>query len=106
MEPFRAPLTRSRLTILPTVSFDPAGGDNLPSRGTILCRGGCKCFAASASGSPCCASYPGELIMRSHWLAAIAILCLGSASYAADWGLDEGKPDIKSASSLAFGPDG
>lgn len=44
--------------------------------------------------------------MRNYWLATIAILCLGSASYAADWGLKEGKPDIKSASSLAFGPDG
>jgi hypothetical protein len=44
--------------------------------------------------------------MRNHWLATIAILCLCSASQAADWGLKEGKPDIKSAASIAFGPDG
>lgn len=44
--------------------------------------------------------------MRNYWLAALATVCFCSASYAADWGLEEGKPDIKSAASLAFGPDG
>lgn len=44
--------------------------------------------------------------MRKYCLATIALLCLGSAALAADWGLKEGKPDIKSAGALAFGPDG
>lgn len=44
--------------------------------------------------------------MRKFCLATIALLCACSASYAADWGLKEGKPDIKSAGPLAFGPDG
>jgi len=44
--------------------------------------------------------------MRNHWLAAVGLTaCCGSA-LAADWGLKEGKPDIKVAGPLAFGPDG
>jgi hypothetical protein len=44
--------------------------------------------------------------MRKFCLATIALLCFGSMTLAADWGLEEGKPDIKSAGALAFGPDG
>jgi hypothetical protein len=44
--------------------------------------------------------------MRKYCLAAIALLCLGTGAHGADWGLKEGQPGIKSATSLAFGPDG
>jgi len=44
--------------------------------------------------------------MRKNWLTVAILACLCSASLAADWGLKEGKPDIKSAGPLAFGPDG
>jgi hypothetical protein len=45
--------------------------------------------------------------MRAYWLAAALVAaCIGSSALAADWGLKEGKPDIKSAGPLAFGPDG
>lgn len=37
---------------------------------------------------------------------SLCCLCLTSAGFAADWGMKEGTPEIKSAGALAFGPDG
>src|SRR5262245_17128741 len=44
--------------------------------------------------------------MKRQWIwLSMAVLCV-STSFGADWGLKEGSPEIKSAGSLAFGPDG
>lgn len=47
------------------------------------------------------------MFVRDALLAAVAALALGAtAGHAAEWGLEEGTPELKSAGPLAFGPDG
>lgn len=44
--------------------------------------------------------------LRDAVLAAMFAMVLSSAASAVEWGLKEGKPEIRSAGTLAFGPDG
>lgn len=44
--------------------------------------------------------------LREAVLAAMTAMVISSAAPAAEWGLKEGTPDLKSAGTLAFGPDG
>lgn len=44
--------------------------------------------------------------LRLLFCASVCVLASGAAASAAEWGLKEGAPGMKSAGSLAFGPDG